>query len=224
MDFDLIVRNATLPDGRKRQDVAVAAGRIAAIEPQIGAQARQTIDARGYLLSPPFVDCHFHMDATLSLGQPRMNVSGTLARRDRAVGRTEASTDAGSRRRTRAALLRSCRVARPARRAQPRRRLRRPPACRRGPARRESEGEALSRSCSSSPSRRTAISVRRPRRGISIARSISASTSSAAFRISSARWLMAPRRVQGPVRNRRETRADGRPALRRKRRPAFPPH
>ena len=78
MDFDLIVRNATLPDGRKRQDLAVAAGRIAAIEPQIGAQARQTIDARGYLLSPPFVDCHFHMDATLSLGLPRLNVSGTL--------------------------------------------------------------------------------------------------------------------------------------------------
>ena len=78
MDFDLIVRNATLPDGRKRQDLAVAAGRIAAIEPHIGAQAKQTIDAGGYLLSPPFVDCHFHMDATLSLGQPRLNVSGTL--------------------------------------------------------------------------------------------------------------------------------------------------
>ena len=78
MDFDLIIRNATLPDGRKGQDVAVAAGRIAAIEPQIGAQAKRTIDARGYLLSPPFVDCHFHMDATLSLGLPRLNVSGTL--------------------------------------------------------------------------------------------------------------------------------------------------
>ena len=36
------------------------------------------IDARGYLLSPPFVDCHFHMDATLSLGLPRLNHSGTL--------------------------------------------------------------------------------------------------------------------------------------------------
>ncbi len=77
MDFDLIVRNATLPDGRRR-DVAAAAGRIAAIEPRIGARAKETVDAHGYLLSPPFVDCHFHMDATLSLGQPRLNVSGTL--------------------------------------------------------------------------------------------------------------------------------------------------
>jgi cytosine/creatinine deaminase len=78
MAFDLIVRNATLPDGRKGQDVAVAGGRIAAIEPGIGAEAAQTIDARGYLLAPPFVDCHFHLDATLSLGLPRLNHSGTL--------------------------------------------------------------------------------------------------------------------------------------------------
>ncbi len=78
MAFDLILRDATLPDGRKGQDVAVAAGRIAAIEPKIEAEARRTIDASGLLLSPPFVDCHFHMDATLSLGLPRLNVSGTL--------------------------------------------------------------------------------------------------------------------------------------------------
>ena len=78
MAFDLIVRNATLPDGHKELDVAVAAGRIAAIEPRIEAEAQSIIDAGGRLLSPPFVDCHFHMDATLSLGQPRLNVSGTL--------------------------------------------------------------------------------------------------------------------------------------------------
>jgi cytosine deaminase len=78
MTFDSILRNATLPDGRKGQDVAIAAGRIAAIEPRIEAEAGQQIDARGYLLSPPFVDCHFHMDATLSLGLPRLNHSGTL--------------------------------------------------------------------------------------------------------------------------------------------------
>jgi cytosine/creatinine deaminase len=78
MPFDTILRNATLPDGRKGQDVAIAAGRIAAIEPRIEAEAGQRIDARGYLLSPPFVDCHFHMDATLSLGLPTLNHSGTL--------------------------------------------------------------------------------------------------------------------------------------------------
>ena len=39
---------------------------------------KNIIDAKGLLVSPPFVDPHFHMDATLSLGTPRMNVSGTL--------------------------------------------------------------------------------------------------------------------------------------------------
>jgi len=78
MNFDLIVRDATLPDGRKGLDVAAVAGRIAAIAPRVEAEAETVIEASGRLLSPPFVDCHFHMDATLSLGLPRLNVSGTL--------------------------------------------------------------------------------------------------------------------------------------------------
>ena len=78
MSFDLIIRNATLPDGRTGIDLAIAAGRIAAAAPSIGADAAQVIDAAGHLVSPPFVDCHFHMDATLSLGLPRLNRSGTL--------------------------------------------------------------------------------------------------------------------------------------------------
>ena len=78
MTFDLLVRGATLPDGRTNIDIAARDGRIVAIEPGIAAQARETIDAAGRLVSSPFVDCHFHMDATLSLGLPRMNQSGTL--------------------------------------------------------------------------------------------------------------------------------------------------
>lgn len=76
--FDLIVSGATLPDGRRNMDIAVADGRIAAIETGITAEAVTRHDATGRLVSPPFVDAHFHMDATLSLGMPRMNVSGTL--------------------------------------------------------------------------------------------------------------------------------------------------
>lgn len=78
MTLDLIIRGATLPDGRTGQDVGIAAGRIVAVEPALAAEAREEIDAGGHLLSPPFVDPHFHMDATLSLGLPRINRSGTL--------------------------------------------------------------------------------------------------------------------------------------------------
>jgi len=75
---DLLVKNATLPDGRSGVDVLVADGRIVAVAPRIDAQAAQVIDAQACLLSPPFVDPHFHMDATLSYGLPRVNESGTL--------------------------------------------------------------------------------------------------------------------------------------------------
>ena len=76
--FDLIVRNAALPDGRTGVDIACENGKIAAVEAGVTAEAGRVIDAGGRLVSPPFIDPHFHMDATLSLGTPRMNVSGTL--------------------------------------------------------------------------------------------------------------------------------------------------
>jgi len=78
MTMDLIIRGANLPDGRAGFDIGVVGERIAAVEKHLQAKAAHEIDARGRLVSPPFVDAHFHMDATLSLGLPRMNTSGTL--------------------------------------------------------------------------------------------------------------------------------------------------
>ncbi|MBC7141104.1 MAG: amidohydrolase family protein [Rhodobacteraceae bacterium] len=74
--FDLLVKGGTLPDGTVA-DIAIAGDRIAATG-RIDAAAREVIDATGDLVSPPFVDPHFHMDATLSYGLPRVNASGTL--------------------------------------------------------------------------------------------------------------------------------------------------
>ena len=76
--LDLIVRNASLPDGRSGIDIGVQGGRIVAVEHRLAATAHETIDAQGQLVTPPFVDAHFHMDATLSYGLPRVNRSGTL--------------------------------------------------------------------------------------------------------------------------------------------------
>src|SRR5262249_13403598 len=76
--MDLIFRRANLPDGRTGIDVGIEQERIVAVEAGLRANAAQEIDAQGRLLSPPFVDAHFHLDAALSLGLPRMNRSGTL--------------------------------------------------------------------------------------------------------------------------------------------------
>lgn len=77
MAFDIVVKSGTLPDGRVA-DIGISKGTITALEDRIEADAGETIDAAGNLVSPPLVDPHFHMDATLSYGLPRINASGTL--------------------------------------------------------------------------------------------------------------------------------------------------
>lgn len=76
--MDLILRRANLPDGRKGIDIGIQGDRIVALESNLQATAPQEIDVSNRLVSPPFVDAHFHMDATLTYGIPRVNQSGTL--------------------------------------------------------------------------------------------------------------------------------------------------
>ena len=76
--LDLLIKNANLPDGRTGVDIAVDKGRIVEVGTRLAVQAEREIDAAGRLVTPPFVDSHFHLDSTLSYGQPRVNQSGTL--------------------------------------------------------------------------------------------------------------------------------------------------
>ncbi|MYM95649.1 amidohydrolase family protein [Duganella vulcania] len=76
--METVIRNASLADGQRGVDVAIEHGRITAVGPALPLKGAQEIDAGGDLLSAPFVDAHFHMDATLSYGLPRVNASGTL--------------------------------------------------------------------------------------------------------------------------------------------------
>ena len=76
--LDLLIRGATLADGRAGMDIAIEGGRIVAVEPALEAAAEAEIDAAGQLVTAPFVDAHFHMDSTLTYGTPRTNQSGTL--------------------------------------------------------------------------------------------------------------------------------------------------
>src|SRR5688572_22958041 len=62
---ELLIRGGTLVDGTgnpaREADVAVSDGRISAVGRDLGA-ARETLDARGKLVLPGFVDIHTHYD------------------------------------------------------------------------------------------------------------------------------------------------------------------
>lgn len=76
--LDYIIRNALLPGAAECVDLGIRDGRFVEICHHLVARAEQEFDARGFLVTPPFVDSHFHMDCTLSAGLPRVNQSGTL--------------------------------------------------------------------------------------------------------------------------------------------------
>lgn len=67
--FDLLIRGASVLDGTGSPavttDLAVQGERIAAIGALHGAQAAETLDARGLTLAPGFIDLHTHSDFTL---------------------------------------------------------------------------------------------------------------------------------------------------------------
>ncbi|MGK7910344.1 MAG: cytosine deaminase [Synechococcus sp.] len=77
-DFDLLLRGCQLTDRDEQQDIAIVDGTIAAIEPVITAEVRETIEVAGNLVIPPFVESHIHLDSVFTAGDPRWNKSGTL--------------------------------------------------------------------------------------------------------------------------------------------------
>jgi len=76
--LDLLVRGARVrgaADGVLR-DIGIRDGRI--VEIGSDAQATLTVDAAGALVTPALVEPHIHLDAVLTVGQPRYNESGSL--------------------------------------------------------------------------------------------------------------------------------------------------
>ena len=79
MQYDLIIRHARLHRRDGLVDIAVKGGQFARIANDMSSDSSiHEIDAAGRLVSPPFIDAHVHLDAVLTVGQPRYNSSGTL--------------------------------------------------------------------------------------------------------------------------------------------------
>jgi allantoinase len=62
--YDLLLRNGTLVDldGVKVTDLAIDAGRVVAIRPELSGTARQELDARGLHIFPGVIDPHVHFN------------------------------------------------------------------------------------------------------------------------------------------------------------------
>jgi len=74
--IDLILRNARVAGQDELTDLGVERGKVVAVD--AGTTAAEVIDLAGRLVTPPLVEPHIHLDAVLTVGQPRPNVSGSL--------------------------------------------------------------------------------------------------------------------------------------------------
>ncbi len=76
--MDLIIRRAALMGREGFHDIAIRGDRIAAVAPAVPDRAPREIDAAGDLVTPALVETHIHLDAVLTVGQPRHNRTGSL--------------------------------------------------------------------------------------------------------------------------------------------------
>ncbi len=79
MQYDLIIRHAQLHRRQGLVDIAVKDGHFAKVADELATDNGQhELNVDGKLVVPPFIDAHVHLDAVLTVGQPRYNSTGTL--------------------------------------------------------------------------------------------------------------------------------------------------
>ena len=74
--IDLLLRGARVTGSDGLSTLGVHDGLLVAADGTT--EARETVDLGGRLVTPPLVEPHIHLDAVLTEGQPRSNVSGSL--------------------------------------------------------------------------------------------------------------------------------------------------
>ena len=72
--LDLLLQRTRVPGDAGLRDIGIREGRIAAPE----SQAKQVLDLGGALVTPALVEPHIHLDAVLTVGEPRYNQTGSL--------------------------------------------------------------------------------------------------------------------------------------------------
>src|SRR6202140_5471217 len=72
--IDLLLKGARLPGQSENRELGVRGGLIVKPEPE----ARNVIALGGALVTPALVEPHIHLDAVLTVGEPRHNESGSL--------------------------------------------------------------------------------------------------------------------------------------------------
>jgi cytosine deaminase len=94
-DIDIHIRNARLRHrGDARFDIAIANGRIVAIEPSLDMRAREKVDAGGNLVTPSFVDPHLHLCKVWTL--PMMEEAALKAYQGGGMAHTRDAIDLAS--------------------------------------------------------------------------------------------------------------------------------
>ena len=78
-EFDIVIKDGMIIDGtrapRIRGDIGIKNGRVAKIGRIASGEGKQTIDARGLVVAPGFIDLHTHYDAQL-FWDPSLTISG----------------------------------------------------------------------------------------------------------------------------------------------------
>src|SRR5712691_5620602 len=76
--MDLIIRRAAIQGSEGLHDIGIRGDRIDVLTPHLGERAPVELDAAGSLVTPALVESHIHLDAVLTVGQPRHNRAGSL--------------------------------------------------------------------------------------------------------------------------------------------------
>lgn len=74
----LLIKNVILRNKEDLYNILIKDSKIVKIDKSITEDDEEIIDGKGGLALPPFIEPHVHLDSTLTAGEPRWNISGTL--------------------------------------------------------------------------------------------------------------------------------------------------